>query len=323
MNTILDTAVQRHPIEGHDGRTGATIERVLLADGTWLVVKRTSAETDLVTRLVGKSGRTGPLWASGVLPDLPPGVDSAVLDGWPEDDAWVIAMRDVSEWMVGWDRVLSRAECRRVLAAAAAVHHRFRGRRVGHLFSIADRTALFAPSRMRAWAHGPNPLPRLVLRGWQHFATLAPTEILQAVAAIHDRPGLLINALSRYEATLIHGDLWPVNVALEPDRVVLLDWDVATWAPPALEVAWWIAGAAANVAATREQILDDFRALYPGWHDEDSLKVALFASLVDFGWNKALDAAEHPDPAKRARETADLAWWVARGHEALDAGLVG
>jgi hypothetical protein len=322
MSTILDTAVQRLPMEGHEGRTGAVLERVTLADGTRLVVKRTTGGADFVTRLVGEGGRTGLLWASGVLRDLPPGVDSAVLEAWPEDGGWVIVMRDVSPSAVGWDRALSRAESRRVLAAAAAVHERFCGRDVPRLFSLADRTALFSPSRMRRVVDGHNPLPRLVLRGWEHFATLAPPDVAEAVAAVHERPTILVHALSRYKPTLIHGDLWPVNVALEPDRVVLLDWDLASWAPPALEVAWWIAGAAGNVAATRQQILDDFRAHHPRWHNEDALKAALFAGLVDFGWNKALDAAEHPDPEKRARETADLAWWVARGRDALDAGVI-
>lgn len=323
MSAILDTAVERHPIVGHDGRTGATLERVVLADGIRLVVKHTSTEQDLVTRLTGKHAATGPLWASGVLRDLPPGVDSAVLDAWPENGGWVIVMRDVSPWLIGWDSVLSRADCRRVLAAAAALHHRFRARPVPHLLSVADRAAPFAPRRMRPAADGPNPLPGLVLRGWQRFAALAPADIVDAVTAVHERPAILVDALARYEPTLIHGDLWPVNIALEPDRVVLLDWDLPTWAPPALEVAWWIAGAAANVTATREQILDDFRALYPGWHDENALNVALFAGLVDFGWNKALDAAEHSDPAKRAREAADLAWWIARAREALNAGVIG
>lgn len=40
------------------------------------------------------------------------------------------------------------------------------------------------------------------------------------------------------------------------------------------------------------------------------------------GWNKALDATEHEDPAMRARERADLEWWVARAQEALDRGLL-
>jgi hypothetical protein len=52
------------------------------------------------------------------------------------------------------------------------------------------------------------------------------------------------------------------------------------------------------------------------------MQLALLAALVWLGWNKALDAAEHPDPAKRRQETEDLAWWVDRGRATLAAGLL-
>jgi hypothetical protein len=48
------------------------------------------------------------------------------------------------------------------------------------------------------------------------------------------------------------------------------------------------------------------------------MHLALFAELADLGWNKALDAAEHDDPAMRARESADLDWWVTQARIALD-----
>lgn len=74
MSTILDTAVERHALSGHDGRTGATLERVVLADGTNLVVKRTSAQNDLVTRLMGQSGHTpGDCGAAGCCATSRPG----------------------------------------------------------------------------------------------------------------------------------------------------------------------------------------------------------------------------------------------------------
>jgi len=46
------------------------------------------------------------------------------------------------------------------------------------------------------------------------------------------------------------------------------------------------------------------------------------AGLVELGWNKALDAVEHRDPAIRAREVDDLAWWVHEARTTLDAGLL-
>lgn len=38
--SLLDDVVERQPVEGHDGRSGARLERVQLADGSSLIVKR-------------------------------------------------------------------------------------------------------------------------------------------------------------------------------------------------------------------------------------------------------------------------------------------
>jgi len=50
--------------------------------------------------------------------------------------------------------------------------------------------------------------------------------------------------------------------------------------------------------------------------------LALLAGLMWLGWNKALDAAEHPDPAKRERERRDLEWWVRKARTALECGAL-
>jgi aminoglycoside phosphotransferase (APT) family kinase protein len=42
-----------------------------------------------------------------------------------------------------------------------------------------------------------------------------------------------------------------VNIVLEPDGVVLLDWGLTTFAPPACELAMFLAGTAANCAGRR------------------------------------------------------------------------
>jgi len=49
----LDSAVERVPFGDHVGKSGATLERVLLADGRRVVVKKLSPATDLVMALTG------------------------------------------------------------------------------------------------------------------------------------------------------------------------------------------------------------------------------------------------------------------------------
>jgi len=52
------------------------------------------------------------------------------------------------------------------------------------------------------------------------------------------------------------------------------------------------------------------------------MRLSLLSALVWLGWNKVLDAAEHPDVVVRAREQQDLNWWVRQARVTLDAGLL-
>jgi aminoglycoside phosphotransferase (APT) family kinase protein len=123
--------------------------------------------------------------------------------------------------------------------------------------------------------------------------------------------------LSSQPTTLLHADLWLVNLALDDTEVVFLDWAIATNGPPALDLAIFLAGSAAHITLTREQLIAEFRRRSHNTGDR-SMHLALFAELADLGWNKALDAAEHDDPAMRARESVDLDWWVTQARIALD-----
>lgn len=60
----------------------------------------------------------------------------------------------------------------------------------------------------------------------------------------------------------------------------------------------------------------------PILHPRRTLRLAVFAALVDLGWNKVLDATGHPDPAVPTREQADLNWWVAQARVTLEQGLL-
>ena len=85
-------------------------------------------------------------------------------------------------------------------------------------------------------------------------------------------------------------------------------------APVTLDVARFVAGCRRVVGLSRER--DDHprhRDAAGPAYDETAMRLALLLGLCWLGWNKALDAAEHPDPAIRAREREDLDWWVRTG----------
>jgi hypothetical protein len=318
---LLDAAIERVPIPGHDGKSGAQLERVLLADGQRLIAKHLSPATDLTMLLTGDTtGREFALWRDGVLDRLPAGVGHALAAAWAEPRGATLLLRDVSadlapEW-------ISRDQCRRIFAAAAALHTAFAGADVAAACPLEIQLTAFAPQRMLARSATDHGLPPLVRRGWEVFADVAPAAVADAVFAVHDKPAPLAERLAAGGTTLLHGDLWLANVALEADQVTLLDWALATCGPPALDFVYFLTGNASRVDASADELLDDVRVACGDRHDEDTLRLALLAGLVELGWNKALDAVEHRDPAIRAREVDDLAWWVHEARTTLDAGLL-
>ncbi|MGH8994119.1 MAG: hypothetical protein ACRDZ7_21630 [Acidimicrobiia bacterium] len=320
--SLLDGAVERAVLDGHDGRSGAALERVLLDDGTRLVVKRARPGADLTMQLSGDSeGRELVLWATGVLDHLPDGVGHAVVGGWRDGADVVIAMRDLGGAVLGWDTVLGRDDCRRIFEAAAALHAAFAGRRIEGLCPLSTRLSIFDPAGLRSLPLDGHPIAGSALRGWERFAELVPAAVADAVAALHRDPAPLVRALTARGTTLVHGDLWLVNAAFEPGRVTLLDWNLATEAPGAFDFTTFLMGAS-GVGATSDELLDDVRAAQGDRHDETALRLALLASVVDLGWNKALDAADHDDADIRARAAAELAWWADQARRTLDLGLL-
>jgi hypothetical protein len=318
MRSLLADVVTREPLAAADGRSGSLLERVVLADGRALVVKHVRDGGDWIMRASHDHGRAAELWSSGVLARVPDVIDHAVVGAERAEDGWVVIMRDVSAALVPDHARLSRGDSRRVLEAAAALHARFWNDPPLELCSMADRYRFLSPATARREADGADEVPRLIGRGWERFAEVVPADVAEPVLAVLERPEPFAAALSAFGSTLLQGDLKLGNLGLTADQVVMLDWGTQTgWGPPAVEVAWYLAINWSRVDATREQVLDDFRAAEGDRHDEDALRLALLGGLVQLGWDKALHASGHPDPAIRAREAADLAWWTARARDAL------
>jgi hypothetical protein len=319
---LVRDAVERVVLSGHEGKSGAGLERVRLGDGRSLVVKRIEPGTDFTVEATGGlPGREIELWRAGVLDRLPDGVGHALVDAWVEGDATVLVMRDLGDAMLTWDHRLDAARARWVMQRTASLHREFLGAAPPGLVPLEQLLTLFAPATAQPMAERGIELMRLVLRGWELFVDVVPTEVAEAVLGLLEDAGPLQRALESGPVTMNHGDLATVNMAIEGDTLLLIDWAMASAAPGALDVSRFVAGCSSVVDLSREEVLAAYRDAAGPAYDARCERLALLAATMWLGWNKALDAVEHPDAQTRARERADLDWWVRQSRIALEEGV--
>ncbi|MEP7368317.1 MAG: phosphotransferase [Dermatophilaceae bacterium] len=323
VGEYLADIVERVLMADHEGKSGALLERLTLADGRRLIVKRFSSDTDLLMAALGDVvGREYTTWSRGILDLLPPEVGHAIVDGWVDGDQTVVVMRDLGDSVLTWQHRLTRDQCRSILIGVAALHRAFLGRSPEGLTPLPDLLSLFAPDRMAPFVGSTNPLAAIVIHGWDIFAESVPADVAEPVFALLADPRPLAVALQARPTTLVHGDLATVNMAVADAKLTLLDWAMPAAAPGALDIARFVAGCSSVVDVSREQILADYAAAAGPAYDHIAMRLSLLSALIWLGWNKALDAAEHPDPVVRAREQADLKWWLKEARITLEAGLL-
>ena len=316
MNDLLERVTDRVPLDGHDGRSGARLERGVL-EGLRVIVKTVDPEEDLSLLLGGDpDGRERRLWADGVLDRLPPRTGHAVIAAGWTGGRLVTVMRDLGPAVLSWDRRITPAELRRLFDGLSAVHRAFAGAPPAGLCDLAIRLTLFAPDALGPLAERFG-LIAAVRRGWESFAELVPAAVAEAVFDSLRDPTGLAATLGAAPPTLCHGDAWLVNIALTDDAVVLLDWALATKGPASLDLVAFVVGCASHVDLPRAAVLAAAREACRPLVDDVVWDATVFWALCELGWNKALDATTHADPAQRAAAAAELAWWVERADAAL------
>ncbi|HET7689642.1 MAG TPA: hypothetical protein VFK41_04655 [Nocardioidaceae bacterium] len=315
--SALDTARERVPLVENEGKSGATLERVVLADGRRVIVKRFDPEHDLVMRLTGDGrGREVEMLHRGLFEQLPSDVGHAVLGGWFEDGYGVLVMRDLGEAPLSWDDRLDAGRCDALLKGVTSLHRRFHGAPPDGLTPIADVVGLFEPRRLAPY-RGLS-LVDYALRGWELWADLVPGEVGQRVLTLAQDTAPLSAALTACTPTFIHGDLAGVNLAFEDDALTLIDWGLAAAAPGAVDIGRFLVGCAHTLDVSPDDFLAMYRHHAADLYDDRATRLGLLSGLVWLGWNKSLDIGDHPDAAVRERERNGLAWWLARAAEGLE-----
>lgn len=298
------------------GNSGADLVRLRTADGRALVAKRLTDGGDWLGRAMGGGVRSAALWSAGALGRLE-GFDPAIERAVELDGAWWLVMRDVSRSLLGDERRLTREENRQVLRAAAEMHARFRGEDLPALATLEARLGASSPALAEAERTGHDLVPKQLPAAWEAFGAAFGPDVAGPVRGLVADPSTLVERMRRSEWTLLHGDLRDDNLGLAGETIHLLDWDLATFGPPAVDFAWYLLHDAWRIDATHDEIVTDFLEAEEGYVDEDDLRLGLIAGLIMYGWLIGHSAIIHPDPAERGWAAEEIAWWEPRVEAAL------
>ena len=94
------------------------------------------------------------------------------------------------------------------------------------------------------------------LAGWDAFDRSAPAAARSLIDRLSADPSALLAALDRLPRTGLHGDLKLANVAILGDRrVALIDWQLMTLAPVAVELGWMIVSNSASLPIGPDELM--------------------------------------------------------------------
>ena len=324
---LLDGMTERATLAGVPGKSGATMERVVIG-GQPYVLKHLDLAEDWTMRASGcLRGAPLMLWERGILARLPDCFNQPIIGAAPEpgpgpapSGGCALLMHDVTPWLIpATDAPITASQHRGFLQHMSALHAAFW--ECGPEFDVVPamhRYLELSPWMAEAEAAigSPHLVPQLVAKGWPLLAAVAPAAAAVVVPLARD-PGPLLDALAGTPHTFVHSNWKLDNLGVDDTgRTVVLDWEQPGRGAPLSDLAWYLAincrrlpeSKEASIAVYRDALEERGIDTEPWW--DRQLALCLLGALVQFGWEKALGGYDE-----------ELAWWETKAVRA--AALLG
>jgi hypothetical protein len=330
------------------------------------VLKRTSPSTDWIVRATRDIAIRETVVAGGQIRLAEPLVAPYLGTG-SAGESVAILMPDLSAELIAWERPIDDATLTRVLDATARLHAM---PWADYRATTADWDWPWCPLRERLLMLSRPFAERYrdegvavgdrFLAGWDAFDRSAPAAARDLVERLSAEPAPLLDALDRLPRTGLHGDLKLANVApLEDGRVALIDWQLMSLGPVAVELGWLLVSNSASLQEPPDAVMAAYHAaavraaeaplaMGRAWifgppvgpdmeRDPDrlpprgldttlgdwnaQLDLTWIVGLLLRGWRKGVDAEAGTVLASGVPAGEDLAWWSARAVKAADRRL--
>ena len=352
LSIIVNSTVSHSIISdfSSEGFSTSTLQKLAVVDFNGCVFNFVikycgTTEDDWLSRLTKDNiGREASLYCAGILSRLPSHCISPIVALCHDHDRWVILMLDVAtDLLPTGDMRVSARVTEICLRALANLHQHFMndndlGEPSLGLCNVTDWLMLLSPAAGHSEAQFGrlNSVTGNLVKGWELFSEIASPRAAKLVNDIHSDPAILSRAITNCPKTLLHGDYKFANVAVRLPKasynsdaqeqfkyydviesdVIMLDWQLATYGLPLLDLGYFLAVNSAKLPIEKEAAIEIYRdALsmygynYPIDRWAQDLTLGLLAGgLLRLGWAKAL-GTQSQDPFVRERELAEIEWW--------------
>lgn len=317
LDALLHGASERVAVHSTDGKSGASFEKLII-EGRPCFLKVVSATDDWIMRVTGNTQWEFQVWQAGLYQRVPTIIDHAMIGMALEDFDGVprmaMLMHDRSPDLVPpGDERISPSQHAVFIRHLALMH----AANVGWqddlgLYPLWRRPLFFAPATIAPeLTRDDVPLTLQVAeRGWALLPERDPA-LFEIISSVHRDPTTFAGLLTETPQTFIAGDWKLGNLGSRPTgETVVLDWGYPGEAPPAWELAWYLALNRARIPEGKSDTIARYRQALEAagvatgtWWDQQ-LDLCLLAMAATMGWEKAVGDAE------------ELAWWSQRAQNA-------
>jgi hypothetical protein len=235
------THVIHHPMDGHSGLAGGQLSYVETNAGR-CVLKQMSTSTDwLMYSTDDHKCRAVRLWQYGLLDQLCRHFDHKIVAASRDGDGWAMLMEDLTGNVFQWDKPFPPKLLPVFLDALARTHAlfwndpRLKDPRLG----LGDATSYLKPvSRAKKNTDTTKGvIPEWLRVGWESLKNLIDATTYSQMLAFLENPQPLLDALSRYPSTLLHGDFRSENLGYS-EKPIILDWQWAACSLMTIDLPW-------------------------------------------------------------------------------------
>jgi len=268
------TRIDCQPISEHAGLAGSKLSYVDTNVGRF-VLKQMSVKHDwIIYATDDQQGRAVTIWQYGLLDELQPHLEHKTIACARDGDGWSILMEDLTGRVFNtWENPISPELVPVFLDRLARLHATFwNDPRLTEASlglctptQLIDLTSLPVAQKLNGQSLGV--IPDWIKGGWEVMEILLDKDVFAHMQSLIENPRSLIEVLSRYPHTLLHGDYRTENLAYN-NHPVVLDWQGATYSLMTIDLAWFVKGRDVLNAMGLEQAICYYRERLENYLDE-------------------------------------------------------